>query len=102
MRGQARKRVTLIFRPTKTRTWDHAKLGARTDAPDAKSAVRTCRIALFARSCGTTPPSRYSVTASGSTLTVIVAFTSCAIPTTMRYVPRRLIGSRDRYGDGRP
>ena len=27
MRGQARKRVTLIFRPSKTRTWDHAKLG---------------------------------------------------------------------------
>jgi PPOX class probable F420-dependent enzyme len=27
MRGQARKRVTLIFRPSKTRTWDHSKLG---------------------------------------------------------------------------
>jgi PPOX class probable F420-dependent enzyme len=27
MRGQARKRVTLVFRATKTRSWDHAKLG---------------------------------------------------------------------------
>lgn len=27
MRGQARKRVTLVFRATKTRTWDHGKLG---------------------------------------------------------------------------
>jgi PPOX class probable F420-dependent enzyme len=27
MRGQARKRVTLVFRAKKTRSWDHAKLG---------------------------------------------------------------------------
>lgn len=27
MRPQARKRVTLVFRPSKTRSWDHAKLG---------------------------------------------------------------------------
>lgn len=27
MRGQARKRVTLVFRATKTRSWDHGKLG---------------------------------------------------------------------------
>ena len=27
MRHQARKRVTLIFRAEKTRTWDHSKLG---------------------------------------------------------------------------
>ncbi len=27
MRGQARKRVTLVFRPKKVRSWDHAKLG---------------------------------------------------------------------------
>jgi nitroimidazol reductase NimA-like FMN-containing flavoprotein (pyridoxamine 5'-phosphate oxidase superfamily) len=27
MRGQARKRVTLVFRAEKTRSWDHAKLG---------------------------------------------------------------------------
>lgn len=26
MRGQARKRVTLVFRPEKASTWDHAKL----------------------------------------------------------------------------
>lgn len=29
MRPQARKRVTLVFRPTKTRTWDHSKLGGQ-------------------------------------------------------------------------
>jgi PPOX class probable F420-dependent enzyme len=27
MRPQARKRVTLVFRASKTRSWDHAKLG---------------------------------------------------------------------------
>jgi PPOX class probable F420-dependent enzyme len=27
MRGQARKRVTLVFRAAKTRSWDHSKLG---------------------------------------------------------------------------
>jgi len=27
MRGQARKRVTLLFRADKTRSWDHGKLG---------------------------------------------------------------------------
>lgn len=27
MRGQARKRVTLVFRAEKTRSWDHGKLG---------------------------------------------------------------------------
>ena len=27
MRGQARKRVTLLFRAEKTRSWDHSKLG---------------------------------------------------------------------------
>lgn len=27
MRGQARKRVTLVFRTAKTRSWDHGKLG---------------------------------------------------------------------------
>jgi nitroimidazol reductase NimA-like FMN-containing flavoprotein (pyridoxamine 5'-phosphate oxidase superfamily) len=27
MRPQARKRVTLVFRADKTRSWDHAKLG---------------------------------------------------------------------------
>jgi PPOX class probable F420-dependent enzyme len=27
MRHQAKKRVVLIFRPTKTRSWDHSKLG---------------------------------------------------------------------------
>lgn len=27
MRNQAKKRVVIVFRATKTRTWDHAKLG---------------------------------------------------------------------------